>query len=232
MPWSNTAQVVHSKGLQTDTIPEVTISTDAVLSVALTSRLCVAYLETPFDDVSDRFDPEADHFDGDTDHANCRHDSRLDLHMWCNAARADTATPSKSLLLSMDPERRKKDAAALVLQRLLRGRAAQTRMYEGLQSRLALVRVSSQFSHPQHDLLLKLLLCCYPDRQIPVGALIRPSFQFHRCHTSFSAEPSLGSALIFARDKPICPCYPHQGELPLFCKCGEGTVRALPRSAL
>ncbi len=60
-----------------------------------------------------------------------------------SAARTDTATPSKALLLSMDPERRKKDAAALVLQRLLRGRAAQTRMYEGLQSRIALIRVSS-----------------------------------------------------------------------------------------
>ncbi len=59
------------------------------------------------------------------------------------AARTDAATPSKALLLSMDPERRKKDAAALVLQRLLRGRAAQTRMYEGLQSRIALIRVSS-----------------------------------------------------------------------------------------
>lgn len=59
------------------------------------------------------------------------------------AARTDAATPSKALLLSMDPERRKKDAGALVLQRLLRGRAAQTRMYEGLQSRIALIRVSS-----------------------------------------------------------------------------------------
>ncbi len=59
-----------------------------------------------------------------------------------SAARTDAATPSKALLLSMDPERRKKDAAALVLQRLLRGRAAQTRMYEGLQSRIALIRVS------------------------------------------------------------------------------------------
>lgn len=36
----------------------------------------------------------------------------------------------------------KKDAAAMVLQRLLRGRAMQTRMYEGLQSKLALIRVS------------------------------------------------------------------------------------------
>ncbi len=60
-----------------------------------------------------------------------------------SAARTDAATPSKALLLSADPERRQKDAAALVLQRLLRGRAAQTRMYEGLQSRIALIRVSS-----------------------------------------------------------------------------------------
>ncbi|DBA91605.1 hypothetical protein WJX77_012297 [Trebouxia sp. C0004] len=55
-------------------------------------------------------------------------------------SRTDAATPSKALLLSMDPEKRKKDAAALVLQRLLRGRAAQTKMYEGLQSRIALIR--------------------------------------------------------------------------------------------
>ena len=51
-------------------------------------------------------------------------------------------------LLTADPVKIKKDAAAIVLQRLLRGRAAQTRMYEGLQSRIALIRVSAQYSKP------------------------------------------------------------------------------------
>lgn len=46
-------------------------------------------------------------------------------------------------MMAADPERRKKDAAAMVLQRLLRGRAAQTRMYEGLQGRIGLIRVST-----------------------------------------------------------------------------------------
>ena len=45
-------------------------------------------------------------------------------------------------LLTADPVKIKMDAAAIVLQRLFRGRAAQTRMYEGLQTRLALIRVS------------------------------------------------------------------------------------------
>ena len=60
----------------------------------------------------------------------------------CLAARTDIATPSRTMMAA-DPERRKKDAAAMVLQRLLRGRAAQTRMYEGLQGRIGLIRVSS-----------------------------------------------------------------------------------------
>ena len=59
----------------------------------------------------------------------------------CTAARTDIAAPSRDLLLSAEPAQVKKDAAAMVLQRLLRGRAMQTKMYEGLQSKLALIRV-------------------------------------------------------------------------------------------
>ena len=57
------------------------------------------------------------------------------------AARLGTASPMAALLTA-DPVKIKMDAAAIVLQRLFRGRAAQTRMYEGLQTRLALIRVS------------------------------------------------------------------------------------------
>ena len=61
----------------------------------------------------------------------------------CIAARTDIAAPSRALLLSAEPGQVKKDAATMVLQRLLRGRAMQTRMYEGLQSKIALIRVRS-----------------------------------------------------------------------------------------
>lgn len=57
------------------------------------------------------------------------------------AARTDIAAPSRDALLSADAGQVKKDAAAMVLQRLLRGRAMQTRMYEGLQTKIALIRV-------------------------------------------------------------------------------------------
>lgn len=63
-----------------------------------------------------------------------------------DADRSRTVTPTRAVAV-VDPEQRKKDAAALVLQRLLRGRAAQTRMYEGLQSRLPLIRVWPLIQH-------------------------------------------------------------------------------------
>lgn len=70
----------------------------------------------------------------------------------CTAARTDIAAPSRALLLSAEPGQVKKDAAAMVLQRLLRGRAMQTRMYEGLQTKVALIRVRL-LPHNMHKLL-------------------------------------------------------------------------------
>lgn len=74
----------------------------------------------------------------------------------CTAARTDIAAPSRALLLSAEPGQVKKDAAAMVLQRLLRGRAMQTRMYEGLQTKIALIRVTLMLHEMHKDAFQKL----------------------------------------------------------------------------
>ena len=83
----------------------------------------------------------------------------------CTAARTDIAAPSRALLLSAEPGQVKKDAAAMVLQRLLRGRAMQTKIYEGLQTKIALIRVRL-LPHDVHKGFSKRLGNCFDEGEV------------------------------------------------------------------